>query len=156
MPCGDSLHALDCGGGGVTGSIATIALLVRDYNEAIAWFTQVLGFSLVEDTPQPDGKRWVVVQPQAAHGASLLLARAISPRQRAQVGDQAGGRIFLFLQTDDFWGDYALLRSRGVFFEGDPRIEPYGTVVVFHDVYGNRWDLLESKRLPDAAAGLQH
>jgi catechol 2,3-dioxygenase-like lactoylglutathione lyase family enzyme len=126
-------------------ALRRVALLVRDYDEAIAWFTRVLGFALVEDTPVAGGKRWVVVAPAGPGGASLLLARAATDEQRARVGDQTGGRVFLFLETDDFARDHAALVARGVRFAEPPRAEPYGTVAVFLDLYGNRWDLVESR-----------
>jgi catechol 2,3-dioxygenase-like lactoylglutathione lyase family enzyme len=124
-------------------SIAHVALLVRDYDEAIAYFTERLGFILTEDTPQGEGKRWVRVAPPSAKGTSLLLARAADPEQAALIGGQGGGRVFLFLETDDFWRDYGAMRSRGVSFLETPRGEPYGTVAVFEDLYGNRWDLIQ-------------
>ena len=119
-----------------------VALLVREYDEAIAYFTAALGFTLVEDTPRAEGKRWVVVAPPGG-GTALLLARAVGPEQEACVGRQAGGRVFLFLYTDDFPRDYHAMQARGVMFEEQPRREEYGTVAVFRDLYGNRWDLLE-------------
>lgn len=124
-------------------SIAYVALLVADYDEAIAYYTRVLGFDLVEDTPLGNSKRWVQVRPPGNHSAALLLAQAATPEQRAAVGNQAGGRVFLFLHTDDFWRDYERLRERDVEFEELPREEAYGTVAVFTDLYGNRWDLLQ-------------
>jgi catechol 2,3-dioxygenase-like lactoylglutathione lyase family enzyme len=125
-------------------SIIHIALLVRDYDEAIAFYTQKLGFSLLEDTEQPEQqKRWVVVAPPGGAGASLLLARAATPGQARFVGDQAGGRVFLFLRTDDFWRDYQAMQERGVRFVREPKRAEYGTVAVFEDLYGNRWDLVE-------------
>jgi catechol 2,3-dioxygenase-like lactoylglutathione lyase family enzyme len=124
-------------------SIAMLALLVREYDEAVAFFAGVLGFTVMEDTPLGDGKRWVVVAPPGGHGARLLLARAVNPEQLAQVGHQAGGRVFLFLETDDFQGDYRRMVANGVRFAEAPRDEAYGRVVVFLDLYGNRWDLLE-------------
>lgn len=165
--------------------LALVAILVRDYDEAIAWYTGVLGFGLVEDTSMGNGKRWVVVGPEAggtagsddstvgpaptagpaasdgsttmakpetavgpgtAPATGLLLARAASPRQAERVGDQTGGRVFLFLDTDDFRRDYERLQSRGVRFVENPREESYGTVVVFEDLYGNRWDLVQRRR----------
>lgn len=127
----------------VTQTLAHVALLVRDYDEAIAFFTRTLRFRLVEDTPREDGKRWVLVAPPGATETALLLARAATPEQVAQVGCQAGGRVFLFLRTDDFHRDYDEMRSRGVRFIEEPREEAYGTVAVFLDLYGNRWDLLQ-------------
>ena len=125
-------------------SIAAVALVVADYDEAIAFFTRRLGFALVEDTPVAPGKRWVVVRP-AGGGTALLLARAATPEQVVRVGDQTGGRVFLFLRTDDFWRDYAAFRDRGVRFIDEPREESYGTVAVFLDLYGNRWDLIQPR-----------
>ena len=125
--------------------IAAVALVVRDYDEALAFFIDCLGFDLVEDTPQTEGKRWVVVAPPGGAGTRLLLARAATPEQVARVGDQTGGRVFLFLHTDDFWRDYRQMQSRGVRFVEEPREEPYGTVAVFLDLYGNRWDLVQQR-----------
>ena len=128
-------------------AIAHIALVVRDYDEAIAFYVGVLGFKLLEDTERPEqNKRWVVVAPPGAPGTSLLLARASTPQQSAFVGNQAGGRVFLFLQTDDFWRDYNRLVAAGVEFVREPSDESYGTVAVFQDIYGNRWDLLQYNR----------
>ncbi|GAA4889874.1 VOC family protein [Ferrimonas pelagia] len=121
--------------------INTIALVVADYDDAIEFYTQYLGFKLVEDTPQGH-KRWVVVAPPGG-GAQLLLAQASNDIQRQFVGDQTGGRVFLFLETDDFWADYERMKAKGVAFSETPREEPYGTVAVFEDLYGNRWDLLQ-------------
>jgi catechol 2,3-dioxygenase-like lactoylglutathione lyase family enzyme len=123
--------------------LASVALLVRDYDEAKAWYTGVLGFTLVEDTDLGHGKRWVVVAPSGARETNLMLARAATPEQRARIGDQTGGRVFLFLHTDDFQRDYRALSARGVKFLEAPRQEAYGTVAVFEDLYGNRWDLLQ-------------
>jgi catechol 2,3-dioxygenase-like lactoylglutathione lyase family enzyme len=122
--------------------IAHVALLVRDYDEAIAFFTEKLRFELIEDTKMDPEKRWVLVSPPGAAGTSLLLARAATEEQSRLVGSQAAGRVFLFLETDDFWRDYNGMKSRGVTFLEDPREESYGTVVVFKDLYGNKWDLL--------------
>jgi catechol 2,3-dioxygenase-like lactoylglutathione lyase family enzyme len=129
-------------------ALVLVSYLVREYDEAIAWFTGVLGFHLLEDTPRPaeaPGKRWVRVAPPsgAAGGAALLLARAATPEQAAAVGRQAGGRVWLFLETDDFARDHASLLARGVEFLEAPRQEPHGTVAVFRDLYGNKWDLIE-------------
>ena len=125
-------------------SIASIALLVRDYDEAIAYYTHVLGFELLEDTPLDDVKRWVRVRPAGTlKGSALLLARATTPYQHEAVGNQSGGRVFLFLETDDFDADYKNYSARGVKFIEHPRSETYGRVVVFEDIYGNRWDLVE-------------
>ena len=122
-------------------SIAAVALIVHDYDEAVHFFTHALRFAVVEDTPLPGGKRWVTVRPSGG-GTALLLARAATPEQAARVGDQTGGRVFLFLQTDDFWRDYHEMRGRGVRFAEEPRVEEYGAVAVFLDLYGNRWDLV--------------
>ena len=127
-------------------SIAHIALVVRDYDEAIAWYCDTLGFSLVADEYQAEqDKRWVLVAPPGAPdgGASLLLARASTPQQTAFVGDQAGGRVFLFLRTDDFDRDHAAMTAKGVSFVRPPVEQPYGKVAVFLDLYGNRWDLVQ-------------
>ena len=123
--------------------IAHTALLVREYDEAIRYFTGSLGFDLVEDTDLGGGKRWVLVAPPGSAGSALLLARAAKPEQAARVGDQTGGRVFLFLHTDDFRRDYLAMVERGVEFIEEPRTEAYGTVAVFRDLYGNRWDLVE-------------
>jgi catechol 2,3-dioxygenase-like lactoylglutathione lyase family enzyme len=123
--------------------IATVALAVRDYDEAIAWFTRSLGFDLVENIDMGGGKRWVVVAPSGGRGAALLLARADKVEQEAVVGHQAGGRVFLFLETDDFDRDYQRMLTEGVTFQESPRVEAYGKVVVFQDLHGNRWDLIE-------------
>ena len=123
--------------------IGLVTLVVDDYDEAISYFTQKLGFALVQDRPVDAGKRWVVVAPQGAGGSGLLLAKAADERQRQAVGAQAGGRVFLFLYTDDFGRDHAAFKERGVVFVEGPRLEPYGTLAVFTDLYGNRWDLIE-------------
>jgi len=125
--------------------IAALALVVRDYDEAIVYYTGTLGFVLVEDTPMAGGKRWVRVAPPGDGGPMLLLARAATPEQAARVGDQTGGRVFLFLHTDDFRRDFEAYRSRGVVFLDGPRDEPYGTVGVFVDLYGNKWDLIQPR-----------
>lgn len=125
--------------------ITAVALVVRDYDEAIDYFTRCLGFTVVEDTPLGAGKRWVVVRPSGG-GTALLLARSATPEQSARVGDQTGGRVSFFLRTDDFWRDYDAMQSRGVRFAEPPREETYGTVAVFVDLYGNRWDLVEPRR----------
>lgn len=125
-------------------SIFHVALVVRDYDEAIRFYTETLGFTLIEDSYQPEqDKRWVVVAPPGSTGTSLLLARASTPEQERAIGNQTGGRVFLFLQTDDFWRDYNRLTALGVRFVRMPKSEPYGTVAVFEDLYGNRWDLVE-------------
>lgn len=124
-------------------TIGAVTVLVSEYDEAIAWYTGMLGFVLCEDTPLPDGKRWVRVAPPGTASASLLLAQAATEAQRARIGDQTGGRVAWFLHTDDFTRDYEAMAARGVRFVEPPRDEPYGTVAVFTDLYGNRWDLLE-------------
>jgi catechol 2,3-dioxygenase-like lactoylglutathione lyase family enzyme len=125
-------------------SIVHVALLVRDYDEAIEFYTKVLRFTLVEDTYQPaQEKRWVVVSPPGSVGTTLLLARASKQEQAAFIGNQSGGRVFLFLNTDDFWRDYEEMASKGVEFVRGPKQEAYGMVAVFKDLYGNLWDLLE-------------
>lgn len=129
-------------------SIALVSLVVRNYDEAIAFYTTALRFALVEDTPLGDGKRWVVVAPPHGTGAALLLAEAAAPEQEAAVGWQAGGRVFLFLHTADFAGDYAYMQGQGVVFLERPRQEPYGTVAVFTDLYGNKWDLIQPLNSP--------
>lgn len=124
-------------------TIASVALVVRDYDEALAFFTECLQFVVVEDTHLDGGKRWVVVAPRGGTGSTVLLARAVTSEQALRVGDQTGGRVFLFLRTDDFWRDYEDMRSRGVRFVEEPREETFGTVAVFLDLYGNRWDLVQ-------------
>jgi len=128
----------------VTQSLLHVALVVRDYDEAIGFYCGKLGFTLVEDTYQPaQDKRWVVVAPPGSKEASLLLARAATPEQEKFIGNQSGGRVFLFLQTDDFQRDYAALRDKGIRFVREPKTEDYGTVAVFEDLYGNLWDLFQ-------------
>jgi catechol 2,3-dioxygenase-like lactoylglutathione lyase family enzyme len=122
--------------------LGLVALVVPDYDEAIAFYVGRLGFELVEDTDLGGGKRWVVVRPPGGTQTALLLARAVNERQTAAIGSQTGGRVFLFLETDDFARDHARFLAAGVQFEGPPRREPYGTVAVFQDAYGNRWDLI--------------
>lgn len=125
-------------------SIIHVALVVRDYDEAIAFYCQKLHFKLIEDTYQPEqDKRWVVVAPPGDSGTSLLLARAASSEQKAFIGRQSGGRVFLFLNTDDFWRDYNRMLAGGINFIREPKEAPYGTVAVFEDLYGNLWDLIE-------------
>ncbi len=135
-------------------SLLHVALVVRDYDEAIAFYVGKLGFTLVEDSYQPEqDKRWVVVAPPGSTGASLLLAKASKPEQTPFIGNQAGGRVFLFLGTDDFWRDYQRMQSLGVRFVREPAEQPYGTVAVFEDLYGNWWDLIERKSaVPGQAA----
>jgi catechol 2,3-dioxygenase-like lactoylglutathione lyase family enzyme len=125
-------------------SIGLVSIVVCDYDEAIAFYVGKLGFSLIEDTYQPaQDKRWVVVSPQGAKESCLLLARATNEHQFSHVGDQTGGRVFLFLYTDDFWKDFNAYTANGVVFVREPRTEEYGTVAVFEDLYGNQWDLVQ-------------
>ena len=127
--------------------IGRVALVVRDYDESIGFYVGKLGFSLVEDTNIPDqNKRWVVVAPPGSSESQLLLARAMGEEQSSRIGDQTGGRVFLFLHTDDFWRDYHAYRAKGVVFVREPKEESYGTVAVFKDLYGNLWDLLQLAR----------
>ena len=126
-------------------SLALVALVVRDYDEAIRYFTQTLDFELTEDSDRGGGKRWVTVTPRGGGSTGLLLARAASDRQSERVGDQTGGRVGFFLETDDFERDHALYVSRGVTFLEAPRHEPYGSVAVFEDLYGNMWDLIQPR-----------
>ncbi len=124
--------------------IVHVAIVVRDYDEAIEFFTHKLGFEVVEDTPVPEqGKRWVVIRPQGSKGTSLLLARASNEEQSSRIGAQTGGRVFLFLSTDDFCGDFERLKENGVEFVREPATYDYGTVAVFKDLYGNLWDLVQ-------------
>jgi uncharacterized glyoxalase superfamily protein PhnB len=125
--------------------IAQIAYLVSNYDEAIDYFTRCLRFTLVEDTPLGEGKRWVRVAPSSSGGTELLLAEAVNAEQKAHIGNQSGGRVFLFLQTDDFSAEYKHMKEAGVNFLEEPRSEVYGTVVVFEDIYGNKWDLIQPK-----------
>lgn len=127
-------------------TLALMTYLVADYDEAIVWFTGTLGWQLIEDTALTAEKRWVVVGPQSSQGARLLLAKAIGDRQIRAIGDQSGGRVFLFLSTDDFNRDHATMSAQGVRFLEAPRKEAYGKVAVFEDLYGNRWDLVEKTR----------
>jgi catechol 2,3-dioxygenase-like lactoylglutathione lyase family enzyme len=124
-------------------TLGYVTFVVREYDEAITFFTQALGFTLIEDTDLGQGKRWVLVAPADAVGTRLLLARAATPEQATRIGNQTGGRVFLFLHTDDFWRDYRAMKQRGVIFRETPREEIYGTVAVFEDLYGNKWDLLQ-------------
>ena len=126
-------------------TLGHVAIVVRDYDEALAFYTEALGFRIVEDTALGDGKRWVLVSPADSRGTSLLLAKAATPEQASRVGNQTGGRVFLFLHTDDFWRDYNAMKSRNVRFVREPKQESDGTVAVFEDLYGNKWDLLEVK-----------
>ncbi|HSF54016.1 MAG TPA: VOC family protein [Algoriphagus sp.] len=125
--------------------LGQLTLLVRDYDEAIKYYTQVLDFELLEDTQMSETKRWVRISPPGS-SCHLLLAKAANEAQEKQIGYQAGGRVFLFLYTDDFWGDYKIYTSRGVEFVREPAEEAYGTVSVFEDLYGNLWDLIEPKK----------
>ena len=127
-------------------SIAHIALVVADYDEAIKFYVEKLDFVLLEDTPQSETKRWVKVAPRGAEECCLLLAKAVGDEQSSRVGNQTGGRVFLFLQTDDFQRDYENYKAKGVNFVREPKKEDYGTVAVFEDLYGNLWDLVEFKK----------
>lgn len=129
----------------MTQHIASLAIIVREYDEAINWYCDILGFRLVEDTVLTDTKRWVRVAPPESRDCSLLLARAVTPEQSSRIGNQTGGRVFLFLNTDDFWRDYDALSRKGVVFRRSPAEEPYGTVAVFEDLYGNLWDLIQPR-----------
>jgi catechol 2,3-dioxygenase-like lactoylglutathione lyase family enzyme len=125
-------------------SLIHVALVVRDYDEAIEFFCNTLHFSLIEDTYQPEqDKRWVLVSPPGSNSTSLLLARASAPEQEPFIGHQTGGRVFLFLRTDDFWRDYNDMVAKGIKFIRPPKVAPYGMVAVFEDLYGNLWDLIE-------------
>jgi catechol 2,3-dioxygenase-like lactoylglutathione lyase family enzyme len=126
-------------------TLGQVALVVRDYDEALAFFTRTLNFRVVEDTRLSEDKRWVLIAPPGSQGTSLLLARAATPEQASRIGNQTGGRVFLFLHTDDFWRDYREMIARKVKFIREPQEEAYGTVAVFVDLYGNLWDLLELK-----------
>lgn len=128
-------------------SLGLVSLVVREYDEAIEFFVQTLGFQLVEDSFVPEqNKRWVVVAPPGNSGANLLLARAVGEAQTTRIGDQTGGRVFLFLYTDDFWRDYRRYQDQGVQFVREPIEQPYGTVAVFKDLYGNLWDLVQLRQ----------
>jgi lactoylglutathione lyase len=122
-----------------------VALVVRDYDDAIMFYTHSLGFQLIEDTDLGGGKRWVRIRPPGSPGTDLLLAKAVNPEQASRIGNQTGGRVFLFLHTDDFWRDYRAMTERGVKFVRPPSEASYGTVAVFEDLYGNMWDLLQLK-----------
>jgi catechol 2,3-dioxygenase-like lactoylglutathione lyase family enzyme len=130
-------------------NLGYITFVVRDYDEAVAYFTNVLGFELIEDSPSIDRegrqKRWVLIAPPGSNGTKILLAKASTPEEASRIGNQAGGRVFLFLHTDDFWRDYDSLTQKGVKFIRKPKEEEYGTVAVFEDLYGNKWDLLQLK-----------
>src|SRR5271169_3446440 len=129
----------------MTQKLGYIALIVCDYDEGIKFYTQSLGFQLIEDTDLGGGKRWVRVRPPGSTGTELLLAKAVNPEQASRIGNQTGGRVFLFLHTDDFWRDYRAMTERGVKFVRPQSEESYGTVAVFEDLYGNQWDLLQVK-----------
>lgn len=128
-------------------TIGYVTLVVRDYDEALTFFTQSLGFELIQDTPSKDrqgsDKRWILVAPHGSRGTSILLAQASSPEEDTCIGNQTGGRVFLFLHTDDFWRDYKAMKEKGVKFVREPKEEEYGTVAVFENLYGNMWDLLQ-------------
>lgn len=125
-------------------SIVHIALVVRDYDEALDFYTNKLHFTVIEDTDQPlQNKRWVTIAPSGSTETTLLLARASTPEQAAHIGAQTGGRVFLFLNTDDFWRDYNDMKANNIVFVREPKVEPYGIVAVFQDLYGNQWDLLQ-------------
>ena len=126
-------------------TLAAVSLVVRDYDEAIAFYTQQLSFTLVEDTVMSETKRWVVIAPPGLNGCKIVLAKAANEAQLQAVGNQTGGRVFLFLHTDNFERDYTKMKQAGISFVEAPRKEPYGTVVVFEDIYGNRWDFIEPK-----------
>ena len=128
-------------------TLGYVALVVRDYDEAIAFFTKLLDFELIEDSDLGHGKRWVLIAPRGSRGTNLLLARAVTPEQASLIGNQTGGRVFLFLHTDDFWRDYRQMCNRGIKFRRPPPEEPYGTAAVFEDLYGNLWDLLKLRKL---------
>jgi catechol 2,3-dioxygenase-like lactoylglutathione lyase family enzyme len=125
-------------------SIGQIALVVRDYDEAIRFYVDMLGFQLIQDKEVPEQeKRWVIVAPRGSNGTRLLLARGVGDEQRTRIGNQTGGRVFLFLHTDDFWRDFRSYKNKGVVFVREPKAESYGTVAVFSDLYGNLWDLIQ-------------
>lgn len=127
-------------------NLAHIAIVVNDYDEAIEFYTKKLNFSLVEDTVLSESKRWVLVAPPGSDGCQLLLAKASGTEQKSRIGNQTGGRVFLFLNTDDFWRDYKSMKEKGISFIRDPQEEAYGTVAVFSDLYGNMWDLIQPKK----------
>ncbi len=126
--------------------IGAFTLVVKDYDEAIQFYVSTLNFTLIEDTQLDDHKRWVIISPSKNNETNILLAKAATPEQEKAIGNQTGGRVFLFLYTDDFWRDYNDMKAKGVIFIEEPREEIYGTVVVFEDLYGNKWDLIESKK----------
>ncbi len=127
-------------------SIALIALVMNDYDEAIKFYTEKLNFTLIEDTAQSKIKRWVLVAPKGSEECCLLLAKGVGEEQRSRIGNQTGGRVFLFLKTDDFWRDYESMKQKDITFVREPKTEDYGTVAVFEDLYGNLWDLVEFKK----------
>jgi catechol 2,3-dioxygenase-like lactoylglutathione lyase family enzyme len=133
----------------MTQTLGYVSFVVREYDEAIIFFTEMLGFDLIEDSPSKDrageDKRWVLVAPPNSRGTRILLAKASNLEEASRIGNQTGGRVFMFLHTDDFWRDYRAMTARGVKFCEEPRNEPYGTVAVFEDLYGNKWDLLQLK-----------
>jgi catechol 2,3-dioxygenase-like lactoylglutathione lyase family enzyme len=133
----------------MTQTLGYVSFVVREYDEAIAFFRQMLGFDLIEDSPSKDrtgeDKRWVLVAPPHSRGTRILLAKAANLEEASRIGNQTGGRVFMFLHTDDFWRDHRAMTARGVKFCEEPRNEPYGTVAVFEDLYGNKWDLLQLK-----------
>ncbi len=127
-------------------TLTKIALVVRDYDEAIRFYTQVLGWELCEDKPMGEGKRWVTVQPSSSAGAQLVLAKGTTPEQQSRIGNQSGGRVFLFVETDDLQRDVTRLKSHGVHFVREPAQEPWGRVAIFEDLYGNKFDLIEPNK----------
>jgi catechol 2,3-dioxygenase-like lactoylglutathione lyase family enzyme len=127
-------------------SLVHIAIVVNDYDEAIKFYTEKLDFELIDDTPQSETKRWVLVKPKGSGDCKILLAKGVGDEQRSRIGNQTGGRVFLFLETDNFQKDFEKLRSKGVNFVREPTVEDYGTVAVFEDLYGNLWDLIEFKK----------
>src|SRR3984893_2966744 len=129
-------------------TLGHVALVVRDYDEAIAFFTRTLNFRVIEDTCLSEDKRWVLIAPPGSQGTSLLLARAATPEQASRIGNQTGGRVFLFLYTDDFWRDFRAYEAKGVVFIREPTEESYGTAAVFRDLYGNLWDLVQLRGQP--------
>jgi len=127
-------------------SLGLVAIVVRDYDEALGFYIGTLGFELIEDTPVPaQKKRWVVMAPAGSRSSHMLLARAVGDEQSSRIGNQTGGRVFLFLYTNDFWRDFRSYQTKGVVFVREPKEEPYGTVAVFRDLYGNLWDLLQPR-----------
>ena len=130
---------------GIKQHIGSIALIVKDYDEAIEFYTKKLSFELVEDTDLGEGKRWVLITPPQSNGTHILLAQATEPEQVSAIGNQAGGRVWLFLHTNNFWQDHENMLANGVVFNEQPRNEPYGVVAVFEDLYGNKWDLIQQK-----------